>query len=736
MKTKIILIFLIISSLTIIVLGFIWSKSLSVEQELSKYFSDKENIYLFYRPSECSVSDLDWEINGVQIVPLIQRQLASEKWKSVLAQRNKSSEFTLIFEQNRSFQDSHVDQLCAELGLSFERKLLKIHARDRKWLIKDIGNYIVISNFSKFASQQSSISEILARRDRNASFACIIDGQLQEYYCFPHISKSFTNQRFENIRVNSMGAMDLGFYNVIPKTASYFEFLDKDILTELYPDWQTSPLLEYMEPGVIFSALNNVNFYLIPISELFSANEIIESISIGAEENNMAIKSLTRVIPGYQQIFATVLENSLVLCSSQAVLESIALSYQMQQGINTTKRFEQMMNHTAAKVHYRWYNRRVLLNPESVLRIPISSTFGYAYFRNRDKTMRFVNVEPKEEYGNETRENTTEVKVLWNYSLSNIQSTFHLNANPVVGIYNPSERNFSIIGGQGKVLNSVVLNENIKSIHPLEKGFLLETFEKLYWIPEENRALQREYNFKGQIQSTIATYTWNGEEFINFISDQKLHKLSLKNGKIDIINIPVPLTNQLPQLHAFNNKKKLCIGYFGDQSFHYLDISNNRWSKEAIQGEVLYSEKIDGKIQYVEKTKDKAYHKIVFGAEQQIFNPIRPSSVTLVRQNRESIWILRDGRDMFVYRPKTIKGTLVTINGVEISGFEPIFDGERLLGMLLLDDVKSEVHYFKRRGEDVELNSTQKFRGSKFIKLVGNKQFITFVDGQLVGYEF
>jgi hypothetical protein len=264
----------------------------------------------------------------------------------------------------------------------------------------------------------------------------------------------------------------------------------------------------------------------------------------------------------------------------------------------------------------------------------------------------------------------------------------------------------------------------------------LETFEKLYWIPEENRALQREYNFKGQIQSTIATYTWNGEEFINFISDQKLHKLSLKNGKIDIINIPVPLTNQLPQLHAFNNKKKLCIGYFGDQSFHYLDISNNRWSKEAIQGEVMYSEKIDGKIQYVEKTKDKAYHKIVFGAEQQIFNPIRPSSVTLVRQNRESIWILRDGRDMFVYRPKTIKGTLVTINGVEISGFEPIFDGERLLGMLLLDDVKSEVHYFKRRGEDVELNSTQKFRGSKFIKLVGNKQFITFVDGQLVGYEF
>lgn len=735
MKTKVILGFLIISSLTIIVLGFIWSKSLSAEQELSMYFSQEENIYLFYRPNECTVNDLDWEINGVQVLPLIQRELSSEKWKSVIAQCNEASEFTLIFEQNRSFQDNYIDQLCAELGISIERKLLNIHALDSKWLIKDIGNYIVISNFSEFASQESSVSDILAKRDRNASFACITDGQLQEYYCFPHISKSFTNQRFENIQVNSIGSMDLGFYNVIPKAASYFEYLDKDILTGLYPDWQSSPLLEYTETGVIFSALNNVNFYVIPISELFSANEIIESIGSGSDENNMAIKSLTKAIPGYQRIFATVLENNLVLCSSQGVLESIALSYQMQQGINTTKLFEQMTSHAPAKVHYRWYNRQVLLNPKLVLRIPMSSSFGYAYFRNRDKTMRFVSVGSQEQPRNEIRENTIEIKVLWNYSLSNIQSTFHLNANPVVGIYNPSERNFSIIGGQGEVLTSIVLDENIKSIHPLERGFLLETFEKLYWIPEENRESQREYNFKGQIQSTIATYVWNGEEFINFISDQKLHKLSLKNGKIDVINIPVSLTNQLPQLHAFNHKNKLSIGYFSDQNFHHLEVSSNRWSKEAIQGDVIYSEKIDGKIHFVEKTQGKASHKILFGAEQQIFNAIRPNSVTLVRQNRESIWILKDGRDMFVYRPKTIKGTLVTINGVEISGFEPIFNSERLVGMLILDDVKSEVHYFKRNGEEIELNSNQKFRGSKFIKQVGNKQFVTFVDGQLVGYE-
>jgi hypothetical protein len=285
-------------------------------------------------------------------------------------------------------------------------------------------------------------------------------------------------------------------------------------------------------------------------------------------------------------------------------------------------------------------------------------------------------------------------------------------------------------------MTSIQLSESIKSIQALDKGFLLETFEKLYWIPEQTSAGQKEYNFKGQIQSTIATYIWNGEEFITFISEQKLHKLSLKTGKIETIAIPVSLSTKLPQLHAFNHKGKLHVGYFSDQNFHAMNASNNRWLKEATRGEVLYSEKIDGKIHFVEQVQGKGSHKILFGAEQQILNAIEPNFVGMTKRNQESIWMFRNDRDVFIYRPKDIQGNLATLSGVEISAFDPVFSGDKLIGLLVLDDVQSEVHYFRRNGEETELSPVKKFRGSKFIKNIGNKQFVTFVDGQLVAYEF
>lgn len=735
MKTKIVLGLLIGISAVGVVLGLLWTKNLNSEQDFSNFFNAEENIYIFNRPNECITTDLKWRLDKTEVLPLIVSKLETSSWKSVIAQQISDTKFSLLFEKNRAFRDQHLDTLCQNLGIRTERKLLSIRDLDNQWLIKEIGNYVLLSNIDNTFDNKIKLREILINRDRNTSFSCVVHGEIQEYYCFPHVSKTFISEKMEDLMVSSVGSMDFGFYNVVPKSVPFFEFLDKDVLLALFPDWQNSPLIEYVEAGVIFSAFNNVAFYVLPISDLFSAKEILESIAGGDEAGKTQIKELMQVIPNQAKSYAMNLENNLVLASSQGVLESIALSYQMQQGFNTTKLFEQMMRNSSQKIHYRWYNQNQLLKPQTAMRLSLNKVYGYAYFRNRDKRMRFVSVGNSTETIQEKPSASTDVKLLWNFSLKNIQSSFHLNANPVLGVYNPSERAFSVVDGAGQILNSITLEENIKSIHPLDKGFLLETFEKLYWIPERNRDGQRSYDFKGQIQSTIAEYIWNGEEFITFISEQKLHKLSLKTGKTETINIPVSLTDQLPQLHAFNHKGKLNIGYFSDKHFHALDVSANSWSKQPISGDVLYSEKIDGKIHFIEIINERGSHKILFGGEKQVFNAIKPNFGGLTKHNQESIWILKDGRDLFIYRPRSTKGTLLTINGAEISGYEPIFTGDRLAGVLILDDVQNEVHYFKRIGDETELNAFQKFRGSKFIKGIGNGQFITFVDGQLVAYE-
>lgn len=736
MKTKFILVFLTIASLVAVSLGLLWSSKLSSEKDVAHYFSQEKDIYLFYRPAECTVADLNWNLNGVDLVDLFSQNLANGNWKSVIAQQLDEENYTLVFEQNAAFRDADLDSLCAQLGITIYRQFLSVRDVNHQWTIRDVGNYIVLSNVESPSNVHSKITDLLKRRDKNASFACIINGEIQEYYCFPNVSKSFVQNSMPDLQVGSIGSMDLGLYNVVPKTVPFFEFVDKDLLTNLQPDWLNSPLLEYVESGIIFSALNNVNFYVLPIADLFSAKEILATIAGGADEANTQIKELMQVVPGQRKSYALALENNLILSSSQGVLESISLSYQMQTGFNTTKLFDLMMRNSSAKVHYRWYNQQQMLKPNTLMRLPIQTMYGYSYFRNRDKIMRFVSIGGNDQRPIDQRASVQETTVLWNFSLKNIQSSFHLNANPVVGVYNPSDRAFSVVDGTGKIMTSIALTENMKSIQALDKGFLLETFEKLFWIPEQNEAGQRDYNFKGQIQSTIATYIWNGEEFITFISEQKLHKLSLKTGKTETIDIPVALSNQLPQLHAFNHKGKLHIGYFSDQNFHAMNASTNRWLKEATRGEVLYSEKIDGKIHFVEQVQGKGSHKILFGAEQQMLNAIQPNFVGMTKHNQESIWIFRNNRDLFVYRPKAIKGSLVSVSGVEISAFEPVFAGDKLVGMLVLDDVQNEVHYFKRNGEEIELSAGQKFRGSRFIKNIGNKQFVTFVDGQLVCYGY
>lgn len=736
MRVKIVLGFLVTTALVAVVLGLLWTKTLNADRDISTYFSDEHEIYMFYRPSECSPQDLQWEINGLKLFPFIASNLSEGKWKSALVQKVDDKKYTLAFEQNSSFRDEYLDTLCKSLGIQIERNLMQVRDINEEWTIRNINNFILITNTDNPDKSESRVADIIQNRDKNASFACIIEGELQEYYCFPSISKFFTREKIENLIVNSIGSMDFSFYNVVPKNVPFFEYLDRDLLLHLYPEWQESPLIEYVESGLIFSNLNNVDFYVFPISDLFSAKEILESVAGELGENNANIKALMKVVPRQNRSYAIAIENNLILSSSQEILESISLSYQMQAGFNTTRKFELMMRNSSAKVHHRWYNRQQLFKASKFSILPIQSNFGYSYFRNRDKTMRFVSIGNNSEQATENRNQGSEPKILWNFSLKNSQSSFHLNANQVVGVLNLSDRAFSIIDGSGNISTSITLEENVKSIHPLEKGFLVETFEKLYWIPEQNTDGIREYAFKGKIESTIAAYIWNSEEFITFISEQKLHKLSLKTGKIETIQIPVALSNSLPQLHAFNHKGKLNLGYFSDKNFHALEVSNNRWTKEAISGDVIYSEKIDGRIHFIEIVQAKGAHKILFGGEQQVLNAIKPNFAGRTKSQNEPVWILRNGRDFFVYKPKLIKGTLLTISSGEISGFEPVYSADRLAGMLVLDDVQNEVHYYRRTNEDIELNSSMKFRGSKFIKNIGDRKFITFVDGQLVAYEF
>jgi hypothetical protein len=739
LKAKVIIsIFFVIATIAVGI-GLMWSKNISNEREISAYLSVEEPVYVFYRTAECKPEDLDWSIKNLRLLDLFSDLLAGPYWKSVIAQKIGSDSFVLIFEQSREFRDVQLDSLCMRLGINSKREFLSVQDLDGVWNIKMVGNYCVFSNAQDMiqrADLNTNFDQQFKQRDRNASFTFMHGDEVQEFYCMSEGVRAYFNFQFPELQVNTMGASDLSYYNLLPKSVAYFEFLEKDLLTALEPRWSESPLLEYCEHGVIFSAHNNIAFYVMPISDLFSAKDLLESMAGGAQFENIQIKELVGVVPNETKIYAIALENSLVLSVSQSVLEDVALSYQMQTGFNTTKKFENMLRNSALTVHYRWYNRNQLLKSNVVSRLPVEVYYGYSYFRNRDKIMRSVSHGGDASPASPVDVSAQTAQVVWNFSLKNMSSSFHLNLNPVVGIFNPADRAFSVVDAEKNILTSITLSEGLKTIHPLDKGFMIETFEKLYWIPEQNREAQKEFSFKGKIQSSIATYVWNNEEFVTFISEQKMHKLSLKTGKIETLKIPVNLANDLPQLHAFNHKGKLHIGYFGGNEFHAVEVAKNLWFKESLKGKITFSQKIDGKIHVLESIDGKGVHRILFGAEQQLFNNIKPNVAGVFSNQGELIWLLKNENDVMVYFPKSINGPLLTLPQSQFDFLAPVIDGNRVLGVLALNDVQNEITFYKRNGNDRDLVKAQTFRGSKFIRFTGNRRCITFVDGQLVMYEF
>lgn len=739
MKSKLTIWLIFLFAILVVVLGLFWSQTVSSESNIAHYFDDKGELYLFQRPDECLPEDMHVVINGRPLTEIVSLAMRSKNVRAIYFQQDKAQHCVFAMEKGREFGQKNLEEIAFLLGAHIQKTPLNFEDEKGRWLIRSVGDFIVFSNAKMIQlhdNNQAKFEQFFSRRDKNASFSYYAKGATQDFYCFPDGQRAYVNLNSEAIQVNSMGSNDLHYYNLLPKNISFFEYLDKDLLVEFYPEWDNSPLLEYTDHGVIFSSLNNTPFYVIPISDVFSANDLITSFdSKSGSVSNSRIVELLQVIPDEVRVFATSIENSLLLCQSQTVLEEIVLSYQMQLGFNATAIYESIAKKTAAKVHYRWYNSTQKFALKTVLKFPVSASFGYAYLRNRNRSalLAFYGSTKKSMREQNSKYNA---ELLWNFSLKSESSTFHQNNSPVIGVHNPEARTFSIVDAQKNILNSIDLAENLKKVHPLENGFLLESFEKLYWIAENSLEQQKEFYFKGEIKSDIAQFVWNGDSFLTFISDQKLHQLNLSTGRVETQKIPTQINHSQPQLHAFNFKGKLHIGYFDKTELHAVEVAKNKWIKNTMPGQVSYSQKIDGKVQCVLNKSGRGTHNELFGTEQQIFNNIAPNVMATFYQHDTWIWVLRSDKTFYVYQPQRKKGVLVELPAIEISDLVPVYDGATFKGMLVLDDVRSEIHFYEKQQGDIELVSKTNFRGAKFVKLIGNRQCVTFIEGQLVAYKF
>jgi hypothetical protein len=229
--------------------------------------------------------------------------------------------------------------------------------------------------------------------------------------------------------------------------------------------------------------------------------------------------------------------------------------------------------------------------------------------------------------------------------------------------------------------------------------------------------------------SNIARYIWKGHPSIGFVSENFLYRISLKSGEVQRDKMTQNAELSSAQLHAFNFEGDLTFGLFHADKFVLFNTKRNNWRTIDLDGEVLWSDKLNGKIHYLTHKESNYNYHIFKESVRKFTEPMR--YLTQVLSGSQPVFIFgSEGQIRLV--PEGIPSTEIyslqtrkpEMTAVVLRGLKPNY-------ILALNGVLNEIEIL-----DVENQRKISKNGSQFLKFVSPNKVITFVDGQLVMYKF
>lgn len=734
MKTRLLFGFIVILSSLWIGYAFWMVKNQTVTIVAHSYFSDNSPILFINRNDECAPIP-EVQIGSAALSSLITNEFFS-RWKTIGIQISEDgNETAILLEEQARIKDEEIINFLQSIGLNTLNTPGITAQTVNNWTVMRANGYLAIHNrlSIEHPAAEHSFSSLIINRDINSSYSKIDSSGVSDIYCHEGYRKTFRTAN-ANLTISSLPMIDLDMYSVLPSNTQAFIFWEKDYLLNLDTTWNDSSILDYIDNGIAITNIDGSHVWLIDVSGKFTPQEIISQLALDKSDLQSQIIKLNRSFGSVRSPFAMGLENVLVLSENKSVLEQMRIAYQTGNLFIKSSSFLSIKKHGAHRVHTRWFHpEKISSNSKPNY---ISGDIGHAiYSANVEKIIiasTYFSDTPATGNSNQHSSSYGSGQVVWNFSLENKNSRFYTNQSNLC-VINPDKKTVSIVTSLGKVATWIQLTGNLKTVHPMEGGFLIEQFDQLIWLADRAPFDKKEIPFKGAIASSIAPYVWKGVPSISLISENLLYRISLLTGKLETNKIPQNKQITDGQLHAFNLDGDLAFGVFTDSTLHIYNSKTNHWRTLDMAGDICWSQKIDGKIFYLSRSSEGYSYRELLKTDPIAIVPAEHPFVGATEKQNSIIFSFKKGNNVSFYSTASKQFISSTSELIDAEVVVPVIDNKQVIGFLELDGVRNELIVHKNISS---IHEKTTLNASQFIKVIGTNSVITYVDGQLVMYSF
>jgi hypothetical protein len=687
----------------------------------SSFFTDKDTVFCVNNALETknsgNVEKLTFE--KIAIDSVLQYSLAQNNWqRCYFSQSNDSSIAKLLIEGKQDFTLDEFKKIAQLFSFDTSMLVLNEIITQNTCFMLAKRNYIAFS-ISTIELDKLSSSLDFNKNDLLASYTIQHANERKDFYKTAHSDNEYiVSSSKKTLRCVN----DIDFYAVMPRLTNGFLFLEKNFLLRKFPEWKEQKILEVFSNGVIFSQFEGNPVYYFDINEKFTPSEIKDLFALISINTNNTIFPLNTTLPGMKNTYATDLENILIVSNNEKTLEKIRLNYQLGDLFIQTETYKNNVENQPKQVAARWWNYEKV----NEIQLPKSSLGALTYIPKC--SLQFIVLNHKKEVKKENQHKRFSIE--WTCSVGNASDI--KTSQGIIAVWDAVANHLSLVSSDAHLLQKIELERKFLSLFALRDGFVLLGKTNFMWIPVSQIQKIAQYDFKEPLQNIAADFTWEGSQKLAFISENNLLCFDVKTEKIE--KYTLQRKNEIANnLFVYNQSGNLAFSITNEKETILLNTKSKKIEHVKRKGDIVAVEKFGMNVYYLIKN-GKGFNI------QENDTKIEPLSIPndyvyFGAQNTPNItcFIFRKNEQFVIYdtQTKALHHFKAPINTVEKIAIVHTESGKN--SAFFLDGVQNNVYI---QNENNAMDNSIHFEGSHFVYSKSIKQFITYLDGNLICYTF
>jgi|GEM_PF-5744873 len=688
------------------------------------FFSNTDTITVVNKPIEFNqkVENSSVSFNKTKLDSLLDFMIANPYWTKLYYTKSSDSTINkLILEGNQTIDYKKLKVVFQLFQLDTTQISMSNQFTSSGITVLCSHQFIAFSITPFELYEKSNDNMNFNNCDDQASYNVVSKLERKDVYQNGKESKTYITQTINNAYIP---VEDINFYSVMPSQTSSFLFIEKNLLLSTFPKWQGNPLLQAVDFGVMETKFEGKKVVYFEINGDYTPDELKDLYSNEDIDKNASIFPIKHPIPSMQNPYATCIENILVLCGDRQTLENVRINYQIGKLFNTSSFYTDLVKSKPKKVSVRWWGNYDL-SP-----FGLNSSKEGALIYQKNSNQRIIALEQSDENKKIEIDNPSGNRLLWTTSVGNASTI--TTTNGVIAVWDKASNTITLVNVDGKLLRKINLSRSFLTLNALTNGFTLIGKTNMLWIPTNADEKTVEYDFKEQLQNIAADYSWRGRQQLGFLTETQLICFDLADAKKTAYSFPQDESNP-NNFYAFNLNGDLAFSITNSSETTIFNTKTKELSHNKKVGKIIALEKFN--LQLVYLLKNENGYNIQKNDEEKIHLSIPSDYVFFGTQNTANLtcFIFRKNNEFSIYDIN--KGSLShftsPINSVEKVAVVSTSNSKNFI--FFLDGVQNNIYL---QEENQLTNKSDHIEGSHFVYSKTNSQLITYLDGNLICYEF